>query len=133
MPRHPIYIPLLPVDAQEVIGQVHRNTRPAQAMLEREGFEYRDMVDIFDGGPTVHAETQNIRTVRDNVLAEVKSVVEEVRTEPRKIVSNCELGFRCCLAHVELDNRAATIDKGTSECLGVGVGDSIRVIDLRPS
>lgn len=133
MPRHPIYIPLLPQEAQEVIGQVHRNTRPARAMLEREGFEYREIVDIFDGGPTVHADTQNIRAVRDNVLVKVKHVVAEVQTDARKIASNCELGFRCCLAHVDLDDQSATIDKTTSECLRVAVGDSIRVVDLRPN
>lgn len=132
MPRHPIYIPLLPPDAQEVIGEVHRNTRPARAMLEKEGFEYREIVDIFDGGPTVHAQTQDIRVVRDNHLFKVKSVEDVVETGPRKIASNCELEFRCCLANVKLDDSGAAIDRRTSECLEVGVGDSIRAVDLRP-
>lgn len=132
MPRHPIYIPLLPPDAQEVIGQVHRNTRPARAMLEKEGFEYREHVDIFDGGPTVHAEIENIRVVRENVLVKVKNVANEVQSGPTKIVSNCELEFRCCLAHVELDEYGVIVDQKTARLLDVGVGDSVRVVNLRP-
>src|SRR5262249_22653987 len=38
MPSHPIYIPLLPKEAQAVIGQVHEQTRPALKILEDEGF-----------------------------------------------------------------------------------------------
>ena len=33
MPKHPIYIPLLPQKAQEVIGEVHDNTRPALSLI----------------------------------------------------------------------------------------------------
>ena len=40
MPKHPIYIPLLPEDAQKVIGEVHENTLPALKVLEKEGFEF---------------------------------------------------------------------------------------------
>ena len=50
MPQHPIYIPLLPEGAQAVIGEVHANTRPGLALLQGEGFEITDMVDIFEAG-----------------------------------------------------------------------------------
>src|SRR5829696_8723289 len=33
MPKHPIYIPLLPPEAQAVIGHVHEQTRPALRLL----------------------------------------------------------------------------------------------------
>jgi len=64
MPKHPIYIPLLPEDAQAVIGQVHNNTRPALSVLKKEGFEWRNFVDIFDGGPTVHCELAHRKTIQ---------------------------------------------------------------------
>src|SRR5205807_6339316 len=51
MPTHPIYIPLLPKEAQEAIGQVQEQTRPAVKILEEEGFKVSGMVDIFDAGP----------------------------------------------------------------------------------
>lgn len=62
MPAYPIYISLLPDDAREVIGQVHANTAPARAILEKEGLLARS-VDI-DAGPVLEAETDNIRAIR---------------------------------------------------------------------
>jgi arginine N-succinyltransferase len=66
MPRHPIYVKLLPPAAQEVIGQVHDDTRAARAMLEQEGFRYEGYVDIFDAGPTVECFRDNIHAVRQS-------------------------------------------------------------------
>ena len=34
-------------------------------MLENEGFIWDSYVDVFDGGPTVTARTDDIRTVRE--------------------------------------------------------------------
>jgi len=64
MPEYPIYIDLLPEEAQNVIGKPHRVGEPALNMLFKEGFHYEDYVDIFDAGPTVHAYVENIETVR---------------------------------------------------------------------
>ena len=50
MPQHPIYVPMLPPDAQAIIGQVHLETEPAVKLLKQEGFEFGDEVDIFDAG-----------------------------------------------------------------------------------
>jgi len=55
MPKHPIYIPLLPPEAQAVIGNVNDASRTALSILEREGFEFNGMVDIFEAGPVVQA------------------------------------------------------------------------------
>ena len=132
MPSHPIYIPLLPEDAQQVIGQVHRNTRPARAMLLREGFEYRNVVDVFDGGPTVHASRDNVRAIRENVLATVKEVCSQGVDGTQKIISNCELDFRSCLGDVLLENDQVIIDQVTALRLNLKAGDPIRIVDLKP-
>ena len=34
-------------------------------MLKGEGFSYQGYVDIFDGGPTMTARTDHVRTIRD--------------------------------------------------------------------
>lgn len=65
MPKYPIYLPMLPSTAREVVGQVHDNTRPALAMLQAEGFNFNGFIDIFDGGPVVEAFVNNIRMVRE--------------------------------------------------------------------
>jgi len=66
MPRSPIYVALLTEEAKAVIGQPHPTGRAALRMLEAEGFSYDRYIDIFDGGPTVTARTDNIRTVRES-------------------------------------------------------------------
>ena len=59
MPRHPIYIPLLPPEVQVVVGRVHRENRARQAPAARGGLHGEtDEVDIFDAGPLVRAETR---------------------------------------------------------------------------
>ena len=62
-PRYPIYISLLPASAQQALGRPHEDGRPAHAMLLAEGFRDEGYVDIFDGGPTLVASTDAIRTV----------------------------------------------------------------------
>ena len=47
------------------MGQPHPTGRAALRMLEAEGFAYDRYIDIFDGGPTVTAPTDRIRTVRE--------------------------------------------------------------------
>ena len=69
MPRHPIYLELLPHDAVEAIGQVHVQTRPALAMLEAEGFRRNALIDIFDGGPVVECETAKIKAIAQSKIA----------------------------------------------------------------
>ncbi|AEI37475.1 arginine N-succinyltransferase [Zymomonas mobilis] len=63
MPDYPIYTALLPESAQAVIGQPHMSGRPAMRMLQKEGFQAGDYIDIFDGGPTMIAATDQIRSI----------------------------------------------------------------------
>ena len=65
MPKTPIYVAMLPESARAVMGQPHPTGRAALKMLENEGFDWDCYIDIFDGGPTVTARTDQIRTVRE--------------------------------------------------------------------
>ena len=65
MPKTPIYVAMLPESAQAVMGQPHPTGRAALKMLENEGFSWDCYIDIFDGGPTVTAATDAIKTVRE--------------------------------------------------------------------
>ena len=71
MPKHPIYTHFLSQEAQDVIGQVHPQTAPARAVLEKEGFLYRNYIDIFDGGPTLECDIDRVRAIRKSRLVEV--------------------------------------------------------------
>ncbi len=64
MPKYPIYTTLLPEDAQAVIGQPADAGRPAMELLKREGFRYDNVIDIFDAGPLMYANIDDIASVQ---------------------------------------------------------------------
>ncbi len=74
MPKYPLYTHLLSKEAWEVIGQVHKKTRPALHMLEGEGFRHKGYVDLFDAGPTVEAEFSQINSIAMSVQCQVQAV-----------------------------------------------------------
>lgn len=133
MPKHPIYIPLLPKEAQEVIGKVHSNTEPALAMLLKEGFENRGLVDLFDGGPTLECELENIRAVRESISGTVGQIVESVEGGELQILSNSQLDFRAGLGEILWDGDTATIDQNSALRLELKHGDSIGSVSPKPS
>ena len=79
MPHYPIYVPLLPDLAQEAMGQVHPRAQITFDILMREGFETEHYIDIFDGGPTLHARTSGIRSIAQSRVAPVK--IDDVPTK----------------------------------------------------
>lgn len=132
-PRHPIYIPLLPEAAREVISKVHSNTEPAKKMLQDEGFEHHNLVDIFDGGPVIHCVTDRIRSVRKSRSLVVNEIRETVDTESR-LVANCNLeNFRSCLGRAQvLDQNTIALEQVTALELKVKVGESVRIVEIKP-
>jgi arginine N-succinyltransferase len=63
LPHSPIYVPLLPEEAQWAIGQLNPVAEVPFAILRDEGFESETFVDVFDGGPIVDARLATLRTV----------------------------------------------------------------------
>lgn len=133
MPKHPIYIPLLPESARAVIGEVHPNTRPALSVLKKEGFEYQNLVDIFDGGPTMHCKLSEIRAVKESQAGNVAAIEKEVTGGTQQLVSNSRLDFKVCLGNTSWEKDQVTIDQVTALRLGLKVGDKVRCVNLRPT
>jgi len=134
MPKHPIYIPLLPAEAQAVIGQPHGQTRPALRILQAEGFKINGMVDIFEAGPVVTCPLNEIRTVRESRPAPIARVIEDAQINgPSCIISNTRQEFRACRCAVEMDNQGAVIGKQCAEALQVSIGDQLRFAPLPSS
>ena len=129
-PRHPIYSGLLPDAACRAIGKVHRDGEAALAMLEREGFRFSGLVDLFDGGPTVTCPRDDIRTVKEARRLTVR-LGEDAVTEfggEEALVSAGEIArFRAARAPVLIDGGSAVISKATAEVLRVSEGDVVRV------
>lgn len=126
-PRHPIYIDLLPEPARAVIGKVHPQGVPAMALLESEGFRPNGLIDIFDAGPTVSCQRDNIRTVRDARPLTV-AVAAEVEAElPALISTNSVSAFRAVRQRAHIEGDVATLTRETADALKVRAGDTVRV------
>ena len=136
MPRHPIYIPLLPQDAQDVIGLVHKNTEPAKAVLNSEGFAFENDVDIFDGGPTLGCKTNEIRSVAQSSIGTVAEISDATDGLQLELVANELLEFRCTLGNIAWqtndNHQHATVNRVTALQLGLKVGDTVRSVPLKP-
>lgn len=63
MPPSPIYVPLLPEDAQFAIGQLHPIAELPFSILIDEGFDTDTYLDLFDGGPTAQERLAMLKTV----------------------------------------------------------------------
>jgi arginine N-succinyltransferase len=125
-PRHPIYADLLPDSARAAIGRVHRDGEAARAMLEREGFRFSGLVDLFDAGPTVTCPRDDIRTVKEARRLTVRLGEDTFGEEA--LVSAGEIArFRAVRAPVLIDGEAAVISRAAAEVLRVSEGEVVRV------
>ena len=125
MPKHPVYVAMLDDEARSAIGMPHPTGRAAMRMLEDEGFRHDGYVDIFDGGPTMTARTDDVRSVREARPGTVTSVNLDIGD--RTLLATGTLGtFRAAFGmrdvhpdgSVEIDHRSAAL-------LGVSVGDEV--------
>ncbi|MFD1788882.1 arginine N-succinyltransferase [Sphingomonas floccifaciens] len=123
MPKHPVYIAMLSESARSVIGLPHPSGRAAMRMLENEGFAYEKYVDIFDGGPTMTARTDQVKTVREARDFELTGVAEG--GVPSLIATGRLRDFRVTLGEVG----DGTIDPASAAALGVGVGDVLTEVE----
>ncbi|GGO77832.1 arginine N-succinyltransferase [Marinobacterium nitratireducens] len=132
MPKHSIYLHLLPEAAQEVIGQVHRNTEPARRMLESEGFRFEGYIDIFDAGPTVATRLHDIRSVRDSRYVKARIGAEPPDGDGLFLVSNTKLAdFRCTVAPLRPESSSVQIDQRLADALQVNGGEPLRIVPLK--
>jgi arginine N-succinyltransferase len=124
MPKTPIYVDLLADSAKAVMGQPHPSGRAALRMLEHEGFVFDRYIDIFDGGPTVLAATDQIRTVRESCPKTLVEIGGDGET--KMIIAAGRLtDFRCCCGSVRKLKKGVGIDAETAELLEVKVGDQV--------
>jgi arginine N-succinyltransferase len=127
MPRHPLYVPLLPPAAQAVIGKVHPDTKPALKLLQSEGFDITDEVDIFEAGPVVTVRRNNIRTVRESRRAVVAEITDgPVRGEAMHML-NPRLDCRMVRGAAEFpEAHKVCLERAVAEALEVSVGEAVR-------
>lgn len=131
MPEHPVYIELLPEDAQRVIGKPHPGSEPAMRILEEAGFRFASCVDIFDAGPTIEAKQKDIRCINESRVYTLKGLSDEVIGSP-VIIANQSWDFRAVLAPyvLNLEQGRCVLSKSVAELLQVKPGQPIRIANI---
>lgn len=137
MPKYPIYVNLLSKKAQAVIGHVHDKTKPALKLLEKEGFEHRGYVDLFDAGPTVEAKLGNIRSVRESQVCPITiGELEHISQHSSDNLAVCNQGvsgFRATFtqhAHYNHAKHTLVISQEVADALNLSQGDAARFFRL---
>jgi arginine N-succinyltransferase len=136
MPKHPVYIAMLSEAARHVIGVPHPTGRAAMRMLEEEGFAWENYIDIFDGGPTMTARTDQIRSVReakDAQIVEISNALGDPHDGKaggtKMLVTHGLLeDFRASYGWVETTDNGVILDGQCAENLGVITGDTITFV-----
>ncbi|WP_273427994.1 arginine N-succinyltransferase [Chitinibacter tainanensis] len=131
MPKYPIYTCLLSDEAQAVIGHVHPATAPARAMLESEGFAYQGYIDIFDAGPSLACQRDNIRAVRESRIYQTLTVAAEPKNGTPWLVSNGGLAdFRATIAITRPLEDSLPLTSAVLARLNLDDGASVRAVPL---
>ncbi|ANI13903.1 arginine/ornithine succinyltransferase subunit alpha [Pseudomonas citronellolis] len=129
MPHYPIYVPLLPDEAQEAMGQVHPRAQITFDILMREGFETDNYIDIFDGGPTLHARTSGIRSIAQSRLVPVRIGEVPKATRSYLVTNGLLQDYRAVVAELDwVPGKPVILSAETAEALGIGEGASVRLV-----
>ena len=124
MPKYPVYVAMLDDDAREVIGLPHPTGRAAMRMLEKEGLRFEGYVDIFDGGPTMLARTDDVVSVADAKPLKLGSTALD-KGERALIATGHLTDFRCSYGSRSIDGDTIAIDATGAATLQVGEGDTV--------
>jgi arginine N-succinyltransferase len=124
MPKTPIYTAMLPESARAVMGIPHPSGRAAMKMLEAEGFSFECYIDIFDGGPTMVAPTDQIRTVRESRELVLEKIADSAEGPNMMLAKGRLLDFTACCGNVVISpEETATVSRETADLLGIAPGD----------
>ncbi|MGH8853166.1 MAG: arginine N-succinyltransferase, partial [Telluria sp.] len=134
MPHYPVYVPLLPGDAQAALGQIHPSGELAFNLLTQEGFEADEYIDIFDGGPILQAHKNSLRSFNSSQLRQVENAGRAAGKDElvTYAVASTEQHFRAVItACPPVDSaHAICLSRDAQQALGVSVGDSVTCVRI---
>jgi arginine N-succinyltransferase len=128
MPHYPVYVPLLPGDAQAAMGQIHPGGQLAFDLLTQEGFEADEYVDIFDGGPILAAHKMSLRSFCGSLQRRVATAPQASRSAlVTYAVATNAARFRAITVACPACDTSDTLalPQAAQQALGVGPGDTV--------
>ena len=126
-PKHPIYIAMLSETARAAIGLPHPSGRAAMRMLENEGFAFENYIDIFDGGPTMTARTDQVRTIREATTASVVGLDAD-RGEAMLVATGRLADFCCAYGKVRAEGDQVVVESACASALDLSIGDTVGLV-----
>ncbi|MDR5813005.1 arginine/ornithine succinyltransferase subunit alpha [Caballeronia sp. LZ033] len=132
MPSYPLYVPLLPADAQRVLGEPNEHTLLAYDIHLEEGFEPDRYVDIFDAGPVLTIAVDKSASASSGELRAVRERgADDGAGAPYLVAAGGAHAFRCVIARLS-GTRAdgAALTAAARAALGVSDGDTVRCVPL---
>lgn len=133
MPKHPVYIAMLQESAKTVIGVPHPSGRAAMRMLENEGFAWENYIDIFDGGPTMTARTDQIRSIReakDVTITKISHSAGEQKIDQKKLLTIGRLhAFKAAYGWIDDRGDDVIMDAECAQALNISVGDQVTYVE----
>ncbi len=132
MPKFPIYAELLSAEAQEIIGKPHDISKNAMHLLMEQGFRYNNIIDIFDGGPSIDARIDQVEVVK-NATTRKATVAEPAADGEKVLVSSIGLAnFSCIQTTCSLSNDdSINLSSEQMDAIGVGEGADVLVSPLK--
>lgn len=101
MPQSPIYVPLLPDEAQWAMGQLQPVGELPFSILMDEGFDGETYLNLFDGGPTADGRVALLKTVaRRRALAPSVAAPGQAAARWQLVANGRQEGFRAILQPV---------------------------------
>lgn len=128
MPKHPLYVNMLPQDAQDVIGQPNVKGKPALDMLRNEGFRWNGHVDIFDAAPSVDTKIDDIVSVKDSREAEVIGISELEHDDSAMIATSDINGYKALISTISVEKGGVKMPRQTIKALNIELGDRVRYL-----
>ena len=129
MPKTPIYTAMLPEAALAVLGKPHPSGAAAMRMLETDGFSAEGYVDIFDGGPTMSAATDKVRTVAEARELIFAGTHEGAEGEKMLLAAGRLADFASAYGRVDMSPAGGvTLDSASAGLLGLEPGDSFLAV-----
>jgi arginine N-succinyltransferase len=133
MPHYPVYVPLLPGDAQAVMGQIHPSGELAFNLLTAEGFEADEYIDIFDGGPILQAHKHALRTFSSSLTLRVADAVGTRGGDVAyAVATGADQNFRAVTIRSPAleEVNAIALSADVQEILNVSPGDTVTCVRI---
>ena len=132
LPQSPVYVPLLPEQAQWAIGQLHPVGELPFSILLDEGFDTETYVDIFDGGPTVDARVAMLKTVATSRRQPLQLAPNDhAELGPWHLVANTQRQGFCALLRRSHRPRSLVLDSASAGLLQATAGAALRAAVLQ--